>query len=81
MRYIKKKHGYRRSIKEVIRLANKAGFEIEEIEYAGYAYELARSAILRRIPLLYRVFIQLDKWIHLMNCATVMNFKKVKTII
>jgi len=82
LRLLRRKHGYRRSVSEILELGNMTGFELQKIGYAGYGVEAMGSIILTHIhiPFLSKILAILDKKIHMMNSATVFSFRKVREV-
>lgn len=82
LRLLRRKHGYRRSMSEILELGKMTGFELQKIGYAGYGVEAMGSIILTHIhiPSLSQILATLDKKIHIMNSATVFSFRKVREV-
>lgn len=69
-RVVRKQHGYRRSIRQVLRIAHEHGFAARSIRYAGFGVEYERSAIFRRLPGFLWVARHFDRLLHIgCNCA------------
>jgi SAM-dependent methyltransferase len=73
-RFAIKRHGYRRSIREVIRAAEQQGFRLGRIRHAGFGVELTRIYLDRMAPPLYAVLRSIDRRLHLLNNAVIFEF-------
>jgi hypothetical protein len=69
-RVLKKVHGYRRSAGDLVRLSRPHGLVLRRTRFAGFAVELDRSAVLRRIPARAAV----DRRLHVASNCVVLEF-------
>jgi len=69
-----KRHGYRRSVRELVDIAAQHGFRIGRVRHAGFGVELTRIFLHRVAPPLYALARALDRRAHILNNAVVFEF-------
>ena len=69
-----KRHGYRRSLREVADIASHHGFRLGRVRHAGFGVELMRIHLHRVAPPLYALARALDRRAHVLNNAVVFEF-------
>ena len=69
-----KRHGYRRSVREVVDIAAQHGFRVGRVRHAGFGVELTRIYLHRVAPPLYALARALDRRAHILNNAVVFEF-------
>ncbi len=68
-------HGYRRRRREIITMAEQAGFKLGRVCYAGFGVELSRVGLtLTRLKLLYTILSKFDRHFHWFNNVTIFEF-------
>lgn len=72
--YSRKFHGYRRSRKEILKIAEKCGYKLGRVFYAGFGVELGRSTILQKIPFFIKLAKKVDRYFRACNNATIFEF-------
>lgn len=68
---VRKPHGYRRRRREIVVLANRAGYRVGRRDYAGYGVELTRFGLDLKAPRFYRMAQSLDRRLHILTTATI----------
>lgn len=71
--YKRKMHGWRRSPKEIIKLAKESNYRVGRILHAGYAMELTRSTLFRKIPFFISFMAIIDRFLKVFNNAIVLE--------
>jgi len=72
--WVMKRHGYRRSMREVVRMAARHSFRLGRVRHAGFGVELTRVYIDRLAPPLYALIRAIDRRLHVFNNAIVFEF-------
>lgn len=73
-RWRKKLHAYARSRKEVIRIAERVGFRLARIGYAGFGVEWTRLAVDVYLTRIYRLLRSIDRRLHCCTNVTLFEF-------
>ena len=73
-RWVMKRHGYRRSMREIVRMAAVHGFRLGRVRHAGFGGELTRVYVDRVVPPLYALMRAIDRRLHVFNTAIVFEF-------
>jgi SAM-dependent methyltransferase len=79
IRIVRRSHGFRRTRRELRELAARSGFRVGRVRYAGFAFELFRIDVPRRVPALYRIARRLDRRMRTLNIATVLELMPEET--
>lgn len=70
---VKRKQGFRRSLREVRRIGQRSGYTVGRIGYAGHAVELTRLGVDIKLPRVYALARRLDRRLHKLNIATMVE--------
>jgi hypothetical protein len=70
----RKVSGFRRSRKEIVRLANSCGFSVGRVLHCGFGVEFTRSAILAKIKPLAAAVARADRLMTVFNNVTIYEF-------
>jgi len=73
-RFVRKTHGFRRSVSEMTALAAAAGLRARGVFFAGHGWELNRSALLSRLRFPIPLAGTVDRWLHQLQAVTVFEF-------